>query len=133
MKLINTVRKGKNFIRKYYDKAFLALCLLMSAHASFADGIIPISSNDQTQGGSDFAQTLINIFQKGVIPVVMIGGAVWVLWTGISTMSNGIKEAQDRQKFDPLKNAIIKTVIIVVVGGALLYLLDKVRTYSFGS
>lgn len=95
-----------------------------------ADGIIPITAADETQTGSDFSSTLLHFVQKGLIPLVMVLAALWIIWTGISTMANGIKEAQDKQKFDPLKNAIIKTVIVVVVGGALIYLLTLVQKYT---
>lgn len=131
MKLKRVFKKSVGFVRRGYDKIFFAACLLSAGQLSFADGIIPISSNDQTAPGSDFATTIVNIIQKDILPFVEILGAVWVLWTAISTMANGVKEAQEKQKFDPLKNAIIKTVIVVVVGGALLFLLDQVRNYKF--
>ncbi len=119
-------------VRTLLTQLMAAITTLSLSALAWADGgIIPISTDDQTASGSDFAQTLVHIFQKGLIPVVMLGGSVWVLWTGISTMANGVKEAGDRQKFDPLKNAIIKTVIVVVVGGALLYLLNELRTFKF--
>lgn len=121
------MKRMKYFLNQILCNIF---CFLLSCD-TFATPIIPVSSNDETAAGSDFAQTVVTIFQTDIIPIVMIGGAVWVIWTGIGAMANGIKEAQERQKFDPLKNAIIKTVIVVVVGGALLYLLDQVRSYSF--
>jgi hypothetical protein len=109
----------------------ILLCLGSVSLSSLADGIIPISDKDQTGQNSDFAQTMITIFQSDIVPLIMIVAAVWVIWTGVSTMAGGIKEAQERQKFDPMKNAIIKTVIVVVVGGALLYLLNLVRVFKF--
>lgn|SRR3990167_2651959 len=118
-------------VKNFINKSISIIGLLFFSIRSFATPIIPVSTNDETQSGSDFAQTLITICQQEIIPVIMIFGAIWIIWTGISAMSNGIKEAQERQKFDPLKNAVIKTVIVVVVGGALLYLLDQIRSYSF--
>ncbi len=114
-----------------YDKLIFTVGLLSVGRLGIAEGIIPISVNDQTTGDSDFATTAVKIIQKEILPFIEILGAVWILWTAIATMANGVKEAQEKQKFDPLKNAIIKTVLVVVVGGALLYLLDHVRTFTF--
>lgn len=130
-KMISIINKTKSFTRGIYDATFVACCLLLTTQISFADGIIPISSNDQTRSGSDFAETLIHICQKAIIPLIMLLGAVGIIWIGISTMIGGIKESQEKQKFDPLKNAIVVTVVAVVVGGALLYLLERLRTYTF--
>lgn len=118
-------------MRIFYQKIMACIATLFFTVISIADPIIPVSGNDETESGSGFAQTILAILQKEVLPIIIVAGALWILWTGIATMSNGIKEAQDRQKFDPLKNALIKTVIVVVVGGALLYLMDLVRTYTF--
>lgn len=132
MRLKRIVKSTVGFVRRGYDKAFVTACILSSLQISFADDTdnspIPISSNDQTTSGTDFITTLMKIVQKDLVPFMEILAAVWIIWTGITTMANGVKEAQERQKFDPLKNAIIKTVIVVVVGGALIYLLDRVRT-----
>ena len=120
-------------LKKYLTKAYASLCLL-SANVVYAgdgggsNGIIPISNSDQTGGtNKDFAQTVMSIFTKDIIPIIEIVGTVGILWIAISALWNGLKEAQEVKKWDPLKNAIIKAVIVVVVGGALIYLLDQAR------
>lgn len=117
-------------LKHYWRHACVLITTLLMQPFTFADGIIPISSDDQTSTGTDFAKVIMNILQKEIVPIVIVMGALWIIWTGISTMANGIKEAQEKQKFDPLKNAIIKTVIVVVVGGALLYLLTLIKSYA---
>ncbi len=137
MKTTHYARKVKQVIQKGYVKCLTALCLAMvSTHAladSGAAGIIPISSNDEASTTKDFAQIIIDLFQREIIPFIEIAGGIWIVWTCISTMANGIKDAQEKQKFDPLKNAVIKTAIVVVVGGGLLYILDYIRVQQFGS
>ncbi len=132
MAIKETIKKGISTFKTGWDKVFIFLCLCTSS-VSFADGIIPISGDDTPSSNSDFAQTIIKIFQKDIIPLMIIAGAVWILWTAISLMSNGVKEAQELKKFDPLKNAIIKTAVVIVVGGVVLYLMNTARTYSFTS
>lgn len=117
-------------LKHIWRQGCAVITTLLTQSFVLADGIIPISSDDQTQTGTDFATTLMHFIQKGLVPLVMVLAALWIIWTGISTMANGIKEAQDKQKFDPLKNAIIKTVIVVVIGGALIYLLTLVQQYK---
>lgn len=119
--------------KKYLTKAYAGLCLL-SANVVYAgnggggqNGIIPTSTTDNTTQGQDFAQTVMHIFTKDIIPIIEIVGTVGILWISISALWNGLKEAQEMKKWDPLKNAIIKAVIVVVVGGALIYLLDQAR------
>jgi hypothetical protein len=105
--------------------------LLLNQGSFAGTQIIPIAQDEAPGDNNSFAQTIIKVFQTDIIPVIEIFSAVWILYTGITTMANGVKEAQERQKFDPLKNAIIKTVVIVVVGGILIYLMDQLRTFRF--
>ena len=104
MKRKHIFSKSKNLIRRVYEKCFATICLFAVTQTSVADEIIPISSDDQVSSNSDFAQTIVTIIRKDLLPIIMLVGAAWLIWTGISTMSNGVKEAQDKQKFDPLKS-----------------------------
>tara|TARA_B100001996_G_C18647231_1_gene587894 strand:- start:808 stop:1209 length:402 start_codon:yes stop_codon:yes gene_type:complete len=108
-----------------------AFIWLVSVQMAQADGVIPISPDDKTASGSNFGQELVKIFQKDILPFIELAGGVLIVWQAITTMVGGVREAQEKQKFDPLKNAIIKVAIVVVVGGALLYLLDTMRSHAF--
>ncbi len=117
--------------RRRYDFLLVSAGLLLNQGSFAGTQIIPIAQDEAPGDNNSFAQTIIKVFQTDIIPVIEIFSAVWILYTGITTMANGVKEAQERQKFDPLKNAIIKTVVIVVVGGILIYLMDQLRTFRF--
>ena len=127
--LLNKTRTGLSRV----TQRGVGWLLLVSTALARADdgGIIPISNNEKTASGTSFAQTIVTIFQKDLIPIVMISSVVLILWLAIVGMASGMKEAVERGKLDPLKDAIIKTVIIVVIGAAILYLLNLVRTFSF--
>lgn len=135
MAIIHYAKQSKQFLQKQYSKCLVGLGLVMVATSGWADGsasgIIPISADDQASDSADFAQIVINLFQREIIPFIEIAGGIWIIWTAISTMANGVKEAQEKQRFDPLKNAVIKTAIVVVVGGGLLYILDFIRVKKF--
>ena len=123
-------------LKKYLTKAYAGLCLLSAtvvANAGTGNGIIPISSADQTGStNKDFAQTVLKIFTTDIIPVLEVVGAVGILWISLSALWNGLKEAQELKKWDPLKNAIIKAVLVIVIGGAILYLLQTVQSNGAG-
>ena len=130
MKFKQMYARAKDIIARASTKIFAASCMVAASNATLAANIIPIATDDQTADGTDFITTVMKVFQSKVVPFLMILGAIWVIWTSISMMANGIKEAQEKGKFDPLKAAIIKTVILVVIGGSLLYLLNMVATYT---
>ena len=117
--------------KRRYEFLLVGVGLFLSQETFAGSQIIPIAQDEIPGDNNSFAQTIIKVFQMDIIPVIEIFSAVWILYTGIATMANGVKEAQERQKFDPLKNAIIKTVVIVVVGGILIYLMDQLRTFRF--
>jgi hypothetical protein len=129
--LRNIIQSAAYRVVNTYRRLMIGLLIWRFASLSYADGVIPTSAGDQTSANQDFATTMLTILQKDVLPVIEVAGGIWIIWTSISAMAGGVKEAQERQKFDPLKNAIIKTVLVVVVGGALLWLMDQLRTKTF--
>ncbi|OGT35652.1 MAG: hypothetical protein A3F11_07030 [Gammaproteobacteria bacterium RIFCSPHIGHO2_12_FULL_37_14] len=131
MRRIKKIKKVKKCITMLYSKIMSVLFLVLASQASFADPIIPVSTNDQTSSGSSYAQTILTIFQQEIIPIVLIFGAITILWISISSVVSGVKEARELRKFEPLKEAIIISATAIVVGGSILYLLNQVRTYSF--
>lgn len=108
-----------------------AVFLVLASSYCFADPIIPVSTDDQTSSGNSYAQTMLSIFQNEIIPIVLILAAMTILWVSISSLLSGVKEARELRKFDPLKESIIISATAIVVGGSILYLLNKIRTYSF--
>ncbi len=131
IKPIQRVQSMARWVVYHYRCVMVGLLLWQQGGMSYADGVIPTSASDQTTANQDFASTMLTILQKDVLPVIEVSGGIWIIWTSISAMAGGVKEAQEKQKFDPLKNAIIKTVLVVVVGGALLWLMDQLRTKTF--
>jgi undecaprenyl pyrophosphate phosphatase UppP len=121
----------KNKLKSIYLKIMSSLLLWSISLIAFADGVIPISSNDETASGHNYAETIVTIIQKDILPFVELGAGAAILFYAISGLWKGYKEYQDRKEFDHLKTAIIASVILIVVGGSILYLLDKLRNYQF--
>lgn|SRR3989338_7427275 len=106
----------------------MATCLFWSVSAlTFADGVIPISQEDQTSSGNDFGHTFLVMLKDVFIPMVEYGGATILIFMAISGLWRGHKEAQDKREGGPFKEAIVHAVLLVVVGGSLFWLLDYVR------
>ena len=121
----------KSKLKLVYLKIISILSLWSISFIAFADGVIPISSDDQTASGTDYSHTIITIIQKDILPFIELGSGAAILFYAISGLWRGYKEYQDRKEFDHLKTAIIASVILIVVGGSILYLLDKLRSYQF--
>lgn len=121
----------KNKLKSIYLKITATFFLWSIALIAFADGVIPVSSDDQTASGSDYSHTIITIIQKDILPFVELGAGAAILFYSISGLWRGYKEYQEKKEFDHLKTAIIASVILIVVGGSILYLLDKLRSYQF--
>jgi len=128
MKILRILQKGKEI----YLKVMSTLLIWTVSGLAFADGgIIPISTDDQTASGTDYAHTIVTIFQKDILPFIELGAGGFILFYALSGLWRGYKEYQDKKEFDHLKTAIIASVILIVVGGSILWLLDKLRTYQF--
>ena len=125
------MKKLVGWVQKHYDKAFLMLCLMATCRLSYAANLIPISSEDQTADGSNVAATIVKILQKDILPLVELGGAAYLLFVAFGGIWKGYHEYQREKEMGPLKNAVIASTIAIVVGGAILFVLDKLRTYTF--
>ena len=122
-------RKMVPGVKKIYGKLVqggLLLGCLLYYPLSFADGLIPISEDEQSKTGTSFTTTITNILKKEVIPVIMIVLSIWIVYEAFSILSEGLRESKEKQKFEPLKDALVKMGVIVVFGGALLYLLQMI-------
>jgi len=129
-------KKFTNWSEKFkntYYKILPFFYLLLSYRTALADsgGVIPISDVDQTGDNTDFSTTLTNIIQQDILPLIEIGGAAVILFVALNGLWSGYKDYQKDKNMDHLKSAVISSVILIVVGGAVLYLLDRLRTYNF--
>jgi hypothetical protein len=77
------------------------------------------------------ATTFISILQKDILPLTELGGACYLLYVCLGGIWKGYQEYQREKDMAPLKHAVIASTIAIVVGGALLFLLDKLREYKF--
>jgi hypothetical protein len=120
-------------LQKIYSKILPFFYLLLSYRIALADsgGVIPISNVDQTADNTDFSTTLTNITQQDILPLIEIGGAAVILFVALNGLWSGYKDYQKDKNMDHLKSSVISSVILIVVGGAVLYLLDRLRTYNF--
>lgn len=126
------MKKLINNLKRYWLKGISLVYLFFYYRAVLADsgGVIPISSTDQTKDNSDFATTLVTILQKDILPIVEIGGAAVILFIALNGLWSGYKDYQKDKNMDHLKSAVLSSVILIVVGGAVLYLLERLRNYT---
>ena len=128
------IKKVINNIKILWSRTFcLFYLLLANVTLAYADsgGVIPISDIDQTGDSTSFASTIMDILQQDILPLVEVGSAAVVLFVALNGLWAGYKEYQKDKNMDHLKGAVISSCILIVVGGAVLYLLDRLRTYSF--
>lgn len=120
------------WIKLNISRLWITLLLLMPSTLVWADKkpVIPISGDDQTDSNQDFTQTLITIMQKDAIPIIMIIAGIWAVWTAITTVAGGVNESRTKQDWTPLKDALIKAGIVVVVVGALIFLLTYIQKWG---
>lgn len=126
------MKKLINNLKRYWLKG-VSLVYLFSYYRvvlAASGGVIPISSTDQTNDNSDFATTLVTILQKDILPIVEIGGAAVILFIALNGLWSGYKDYQKDKNMDHLKSAVLSSVILIVVGGAVLYLLERLRNYT---
>jgi hypothetical protein len=125
---MNTIFSG---LKRNYQKIGF-IFFLFAAHAvSYADNLIPISSDDQTVEGSNIAATFIKILQRDILPLAELGGACYLLYVCLAGIWKGYQEYQREKDMTPLKHAVIASTIAIVISGSILYLLDKLRIYEF--
>jgi len=125
-KVILKLRKTIKGLKIGYVRV-MAGCLLFSISAlTFADGIIPISQDDQTASGTDFGHTFLMMLKDDFLPIIEYGGAIILVFMAIVGLWKGHKEAQDRKDSGPFKEAIVHAVLLVVIGGSLFWLLDYI-------
>jgi hypothetical protein len=119
------------YLKKCYEKGFLFFCLLANYRWAYAESLIPISRDDQTAEGSNIAATFIKILQKDILPLAELGGACYLLYVCLGGIWKGYQEYQREKDMAPLKHAVIASTIAIVIGGSILFLLDKLRIYEF--
>ena len=112
-------------------KISLGFCLCGVKVAVWANNVIPISDDDTVKSGESVITAIIRILQKEVLPLVEIGGGAVVLLVALNGLWKGYKEYQRERDMDPLKQAIVASVLLMVLGGTVLYLIDTLRSYTF--
>jgi hypothetical protein len=121
----------KKWMSKCYDKLFILCCIGSITHSAFANNLIPISSDETPKDGSSVAAIFLSVLQKDILPILEVGGAVYVLYASLSGIWKGYHEYQRERDLGPFKSAVISAVALVVFGGIILYLIDQLRSYSF--
>ena len=121
----------KRTVSQMYLKISLCLWLLSMKVIAFANNVIPISDDDTVKSGESVITAIIRILQKEVLPLVEIGGGAIVLLVALNGLWKGYKEYQRERDLDPLKHAIVASVLLMVLGGTVLYLIDTLRSYTF--
>lgn len=119
-------------VAKRFTATLFPYIILLNSNLALADmgQLIPISHDDQTSGSTNAAQTFVKIICKDVIPLILVAAAVFIIYSAITGILTGMKDSQKEGKFEPLKDALIKAAIVVVVGGALIYMLSQVPTLA---
>lgn len=124
------LRKVTINITNLVKNGYWVLGMLLVSHASFANAIIPISTADQQKANENFATTIIRIFQTGILPLLELLGGIYILWKALTGIWSGFEDYQKTKESDRLKQAVINSAILIVVGGAILFALDALRVWS---
>lgn len=117
-------------INHIWHKINVSIVILFVSNSCLANAIIPVSADDQTADNSDFAQTGLSILQKDILPFIEVIGGLAILYAALAGLWKGYKAYQTEREIGPLKEAIISSVIMIVFGGAIIYLLDMLRSWT---
>ncbi len=111
-------------------RLFLVSVSLVLSEPASADGAIPTPSadDDPTQGGGDFVTVLKNIIKKEVGPVLIYGGAVFLVVMAVFDMYRGYKKYQDTDDFGKFKMSIVAGGLMIVVALVLFFLGQHILT-----
>lgn len=95
-----------------------------------AGGVIPIAT-DVTQKitNKGFSEGIMFVFAQKIIPFMQLASGVLILFFAISAILSGVQEAKVERNWSPMKDKIIISVLLVVIGGVFIALLGVVGTH----
>lgn len=120
-------------INHQYVRLMTGLLVLCCQGIAFADGIIPTTDADVPSSSKDFLTILLTIWQKEVAPIVEVAGAIMLLFAALGGLWKGYGDYQKEKDWSHIKQAVIASSLMIVVGGAILMLIDMTRTHPFNS
>ena len=120
---MNVLKKLRTVLLVASNKVTVMTVTLLVSMPGFADdNPIPVSPDDVPTSGSDLITKFILII-KEFGKLLLLVGAIWLLWAGLSGVWGGYKEFRRTSDFTPLKEAIAGSALMIVVGAVILALL----------
>lgn len=101
------------------------------ASNTFAGSLIPLSSEQKIKDGTGIDSAIMKLLQGGIIPLFEIILALGLLWKIGSGLWGAYKLYLHERDLSSLKEAMISSVFVGIMGGIVVYLLDNVRNYEF--
>lgn len=122
------------FFKKIGWSLFSMLLYFPFALADSQSGPIPLSQaiiNEATNDGVD--GTWMYIMQSVALPILEIISSSLILYAAISSILSGVADAKAERCWAPLKLKITVAVLVILFGGVCVFLMDKLRTYTFSN
>lgn len=117
--------------RKLLSSLWVTCSCFLLHNVALANTLIPMSSDDAPEEGTSVATTWVTIFQKEILPLIEIFVTAIMLFYALKGLWKGYAEYQREKDMGALKEAAIASVILIVFGGTVIYLLDLLRSYQF--
>lgn len=128
LSFLSCLTKGIQKIRSGWAKSMVFILVWTAPIFALADDmIIPISSDDQISSSQDPLQTTLHIIGTKLLPLLMYGGAIFLLYYALSTIWHGLNEAREKKESDPLKRAVTHSVVAILFGGMVIYILAQIQ------
>lgn len=98
---------------------------VISTAALADDGIIPVSSDEQIQSGESFIDVCKAILKENAT-FIEFGLATLIAVMAVVGLVHGYNKSVDEHNNKPLMATLTRVIIMVIFGGALIYLLQVV-------
>lgn len=108
------------------------LCLI-EVNSAFANSPIPITSGEDLQNDESIGDFAMEVIKKDIIPAIVFISAFVFIYLAISGLIRGYQDYQREKDLAPLKAAIGACIIIISIGGGLMYFLLALQKFTFSS
>jgi hypothetical protein len=117
---VNTIGL-KIYFSNWGTRILFLLGLLSLRGKAWADIPTPDPNDDPTQG-HDFFDVLKNIIANEAGPIVIYGGAIFLVGGAVVAVARSYKKAQDTEDYGNFKISLIWAVVMIVIAISLLFL-----------
>lgn len=96
---------------------------LLFSNVLYAQGAIPTPPmSDQINSNTDSLDVWFNLIKAKVGPILMYGGAIFLIYKAVTTITHGVEKARETDDWSKMKTALIYAAVLLTFGIASLYL-----------